>query len=296
VGTSCSGYHAGVGLDGQEVFSVEAVNFRTFVKRGFGWKPDLPDFRDYIVSANPDQGAKTVLPSLCDLRPRDNFAIYNQGRLGSCTANAIGAAVHYDQVQQGLVTFTPSRLFIYYNERALEGTIDEDAGAQIRDGMKTLNNLGVCSEEAWPYDTETFTQRPTDACYKLAAQNTAKEYARVEQNLNDIKTVLNNGNVIAFGFIVCSSFMTPEVAKTGKMDMPHPTDKIFGGHAVLCCGYDDARQVFTVRNSWGSAWGDDGYFYMPYDYMCDTFLSRDLWTLVSVTGGSLKVNKKRTFS
>merc|ERR1719369_1937925 len=103
---------------------------------------------------------------MCDLRPKDDFPVYNQGKLGSCTANAICAAVHYDQVQQGLVAFAPSRLFVYYNERAMEGTIDTDSGAMIRDGMKSLNKLGVCTEECWPYNIDVFTEKPTDSVMK----------------------------------------------------------------------------------------------------------------------------------
>jgi len=276
-----------------EVFSVDAVRYRTLVRKGFGWKPDMPDFRDRVVV--PAQEHRRSLLQLCDLRPKDNFPIYAQGKLGSCTANAICAAVHYDQVQQGLVAFAPSRLFVYYNERAIEGTIDTDSGATIRDGMKSLNKLGVCTEECWPYNVEVFTERPTDACYESASSNRAKEYARVNQDLEEIKAVLNNGNVIPFGFIVCSSFMTPEVAKTGQMVMPSFTDEVLGGHAVLCVGYDDVREVFIIRNSWGEDWGDKGYFYMPYAYLLDQFLSRDLWTVFSVTG-KLMPTEQRAFS
>jgi len=289
MGASCSG--CPLGPDNLDIFSVEAINFRRIVKKGFGWKPDLPDFRDRFVVINPDH--KKDLHTMCDLRPKDDFPVYNQGKLGSCTANAICAAVHYDQVQQSLVPFCPSRLFLYYNERALEGTIDQDSGATIRDGMKALKNLGVCSEISWPYETEVFADRPPDVCYQAASANKANEYARVNQSLEDIQAVLDNGNVIPFGFIVCSSFMTAEVAKTGEMTMPIATDEVLGGHAVLCCGYDDARQAFIVRNSWGEAWGDKGHFYMPYAYLCDSFLSRDLWTVFSVTGKRLPTRQRK---
>jgi len=289
---ACHGCSAGASSNAQEVFSVEAVHYRTLVRRGFGWKPDLPDFRDRVVVPNQEH-RRSVLKS-CDLRPKDHFPIYNQGKLGSCTANAICAAVHYDQIKQGLAAFGPSRLFVYYNERAMEGTIGEDSGATIRDGMKSLHKLGVCTEDSWPYNIDVFSDKPSDACYEAAAANRAKEYARVNQDLEEIKAVLNNGSVIAFGFIVCSSFMTPEVAMSGEMVMPQLTDEVLGGHAVLCCGYDDTREVFIIRNSWGPEWGDRGYFYMPYSYLLDQFLSRDLWTVFSVTG-KLMPTEKRTF-
>src|SRR5215471_12430516 len=126
----------------------------------YGWIPDLPDARDRVFKA-PRRAA--ALPSSVDLRgncPR----VYDQGDLGSCTANAIGAAVEFDRKKQRLEPFTPSRLFIYYNERALEGTIATDSGAMLRDGIKTLAGEGVCPEPMWPYVAEKFTHRPSSQC------------------------------------------------------------------------------------------------------------------------------------
>ena len=122
----------------------------------FGWVPDLPDARDFLYSA-PEE-VLTKLPKKVDLRAKMP-PIYDQGLLGSCTANAIGAAFEFDQVKEGLKDFMPSRLFIYYNERAIEGTVDTDSGAMIRDGIKSINKLGVCDEVTWPYDVARFTEQ-----------------------------------------------------------------------------------------------------------------------------------------
>src|SRR3954469_8237492 len=92
----------------------------------FGWVPDIPDARDFLYSA--PEPVLSKMPTKVDLRPKCP-PIYDQGQLGSCTANAIGAAFEFDQMKQGLQDFMPSRLFIYYNERAIEGTIDSDSGA-----------------------------------------------------------------------------------------------------------------------------------------------------------------------
>ena len=119
------------------------------IKR-FGWTPDLPDARDYMYSA--PEAVLTKLPTKVDLRGSKMPKVYDQGELGSCTANAIGAAFEFGQIKQGQKDFMPSRLFIYYNERAMEGTIDTDSGAMIRDGMKSVAKLGVCTEDTWPYD------------------------------------------------------------------------------------------------------------------------------------------------
>jgi len=255
-------------------------------ERKWGWKRDLPDNRDRILRF--DLAFKAGLPSSIDLRPKEHFPIYDQGHLGSCTANALGGAFHYAQIRQGLPGFVPSRLFIYYNERSLEGSVAEDAGAYIRDGVKTMCKEGVCNEVLWPYIESQLTTKPSQAAYEMAAQNRAKEYARVPQTLDDMKATIAAGFPFAFGFVVFKSFMSQMTASTGRVTMPVlccGCDEALGGHAVLACGYDQEREVFIVRNSWGEAWGDAGYFYLPYEYMENEELVSDLWAMKVVEGG-----------
>src|SRR5919202_1725560 len=115
----------------------------------FGWVPDLPDARDFLYSA-PEE-VLTALPKKVDLR-KSMPKVYDQGQLGSCTANAIAAAFEFDLLKQGFTDFVPSRLFVYYNERVIEGTVSCDSGAMIRDGIKSVAEQGVCDEASWPYD------------------------------------------------------------------------------------------------------------------------------------------------
>jgi len=282
MGAQCSGRT----VVADETFNVHEAGFSFPVRtvKKMGWKRDLPDFRDRVLTL---PRATAGLPPKVDLRPQEHFHIYDQGGLGSCTANAIGAAYHFDQIRQGIKDFTPSRLFIYYNERAMEGSIGEDAGAYIRDGMKSLQKLGVCSERLWPYIESTFTNRPQGHCYEVAKRHQAKQYARVPQTLQDMKACLNEGFPFCFGFVVMSSFQFPDVLLTGWMHMPGPYDFVMGGHAVLAVGYDDSKEVFIVRNSWGAHWGDKGYFYMPYAYITNPGLVDDIWMVRSVEGQEL---------
>jgi len=282
MGQGCSGNTVAA----DDVFLVQETGFSIPVQmtKRLGWKKDLPDFRDRILALPASK--KENLPPKVDLRPAEHFPIYDQGELGSCTANAIGAAFHYDQVREGITDFTPSRLFIYYNERAMEGSIPYDNGAYIRDGIKSINKVGVCPETLWPYDISTFTEKPSDDCYTAAIKNTAEEYARVPQTLEDIKACIAEGFPFVFGFTVLSSFFSDEVSTTGKMKMPQEDDYILGGHAVQACGYNDEDRVIVVRNSWGEGSGDKGYFYMPYDYICDPFLASDMWAVKFVSGGA----------
>lgn len=249
-------------------------------KQYYGWTPDLPDHRDLKFSL-PQKMKK--LPAKVDLRI-DAIPVFDQGALGSCTANAISAAFAFNVLKQNEEAFyIPSRLFIYYNERLMEGTVDQDSGAMLRDGIKSINKVGVCAENSWPYDINKFTNKPADSCYKEASGNKAIKYERLNRSLYDFKSCLASGFPFVGGFSVYESFQSRDVTKTGKMPMPGDNERLLGGHAILVMGYDDEMQCFIVRNSWGTKWGDKGHFYMPYDYLLNRNLSNDFWVVQKVS-------------
>ena len=232
---------------------------------GFGWLPDLPDHRDYMLTLPP---MEDQIPSKVDLRSNDS-TIFDQGNLGSCTGNATAAAYMFNLKRQKESLFTPSRLFIYYNGRKAMGTVKQDSGAMLRDCIKSVNVDGVCNEDTWPYDINRFTKKPKRKCYKEASNHQSISYSRVPRSLDSFKACLAYGLPFVFGFAVYESFVTRQVAQTGMMTWPTKDEKALGGHAVCCVGYDDSLDNgrFIVRNSWGDRWGDKGYFYMPYEYL-----------------------------
>ena len=246
------------------------------VKR-FGWVPDLPDHRDHLYAA--PVVALRALPARVDLRNQCP-PVYDQGQLGSCTANGVAAAMQFDRMKQHVQPdFIPSRLFIYYNERVMEGTVNSDSGAMIRDGIKSVAAQGDCPESEWPYDITKFTNKPTPPCYTDARKYKAIQYQRVARNLNQMKGCLASGYPFVFGFTVYDSFESPQVAQTGVVPIPASTEQVLGGHCVVAVGYDDAQQRFIVRNSWGTDWGMQGYCTMPYAYVTDANLADDFWTI-----------------
>jgi C1A family cysteine protease len=257
----------------------------------FGWVPDLPDARDYMYSA-PEK-VLTKLPKKKDLRGSNMPPIWDQGELGSCTGQAIGSAFEYSQRKQGLKVFMPSALFIYYNERAMEGTIDTDSGAMIRDGMKSVAKVGVCAEVTWPYNIPRFREKPPAKAYTEAKKHQALVYRRVLGQLHQMQGCIAQGFPFVFGFAVYESFMSPEVARTGKVSLPPRGEQLIGGHAVLAVGYDDAIQSFIVRNSWGEGWGMDGYCTMPYGYLTDPQLARDFWAIYTVEPDEAAPKRRR---
>ena len=248
--------------------------------RKYGWHPDTPDFRDKYRTKAPFYKA-FLLPKSADLRP-GMPPVYDQGETSSCTANAIGAAIQYNRIKEKLQDFVPSRLFIYFLERDFEGDINQDGGAEIKDGIKMVSQYGVCPETEWPFEVANLTVRPTDACYADAKKNLVTLYERVDQNLVQLKTILAGGEPIVFGITVYDSFESDAVASTGVVPMPLPSEKSQGGHAILLVGYDDARNAFLFRNSWADSWGLGGYAWIPYDYVTNSDLATDFWVIKTV--------------
>ena len=203
----------------------------------------------------------------------------NQGRLGACVANALSNAHLYQQARQSGPPFQPSRLFIYWNARATEGTTAVDSGCTIRDAVKTVVREGVCDERLWPYRIRRFAETPPVEAFRSAQRHQALRYSRVGQN-DDLKHALVEGFPVLVGIAVYESFESQEVAKTGDVPMPDPNaERMLGGHCVLLVGYDDRRKKWELQNSWGASWGDDGYFRLPYDYLLNPSLSSDFWDI-----------------
>jgi C1A family cysteine protease len=254
--------------------------------RKYTWKPDPVDHRDKKFSAMHVDAA--ALPPKVDLAPGCS-PIVDQGQQGSCTANAsISGAFEYLEIQalkvEGAspVEFDPavfvrgSRQFNYYCSRAMRGQQGQDSGAYIRDVVKVLNKLGCAREASWPYDPRVMYVQPPTIAYLEAAKHRISDYLRLN-NLLEIKQCLANGFPIIFGFPVFSSFESSAVSRSGVVPMPKRGESNLGGHCMCITGYDDASGWVTGRNSWGTGWGNKGYFAMSYDFLQQ--YGSDFWTL-----------------
>jgi C1A family cysteine protease len=243
------------------------------VKR-FGWRPDTPDPRDLMWTPGLEELKK--LPVEYSLRS-EMPPLYDQGQLGSCTANAIGSLVQHQQMLQKEAEGeqVPSRLFIYYGERVIENSVDSDAGAEIRDGMKVVGTIGAPPETDWPYDIAKFAEKPPTQAFTDAKKYLALKYARVRQSQYYIKASIFMHRPVVIGFLVYESF--EDIGSDGIMPMPAPQEQILGGHAVKVMGYNDTH--VEVKNSWGGSWGDGGYFWMPWQFLLDRDMCSDFWTI-----------------
>lgn len=244
----------------------------------FGWRPDLPDVRDAQFDKTFRIPARKELPASVDLRENCS-PVEDQGELGSCTAQALVGALEYLQIRAGHPVRDLSRLFVYWNERALEGTVFWDAGAMLRSGIKVLKRFGTCREETWPYNITMYMRRPEPQCYEEGLKHQVTAYQRLK-NLLELKACLAMGLPFVFGFAVYDSALTDAVAKSGEIPMPvRRIDRTTGGHAVLAVGYDDSEQMLLFRNSWGIRWGQDGYGTMPYAFLESRDLTDDFWCI-----------------
>lgn len=223
--------------------------------------------------------ATTILPTKVDLRSSPNCPqVYDQGELGSCTANAGCNAYRFLDK-----TYAPSRLFLYYNERAQDGDIPSDAGSSLSECVRALETFGVCKETTWPYNISKFAMKPLATAFTEAKQHMLLQAHQVNQNINDMKSCLASGSPFILGILVYASFESVHAASTGIIPMPAAHEQLLGGHAVLCVGYDDSKQWWIIMNSWGSGWGAKGFFYLPYAYLTTARLASDFWALQKVT-------------
>lgn len=247
----------------------------SIINHKYGWIPDLPDQRDYpyikLAVRIPPLPPKTDLRKFCT-------AVENQEQLGSCTACALVGNLEYLKFKSKKIRVNFSRLFLYYNERVLRKTVEYDSGASLRDGIKTLIKAGDCLEVFWPYHITKFADKPSAKAYENALNYQIRSYYRLN-SLEEMKHTLSSGFPFVFGFAVYESFESEKVRKTGLVALPDPEERLLGGHAVMAVGYNDSKKLITIRNSYGKSWGDEGYLYLPYQYISNPHLAADFWTV-----------------
>lgn len=257
----------------------------------YGWKPDLPDPRDRIFNLEEEVKMAHQLPTKVDLAPHMP-PIWDQGQLGSCTGHGVARVVEHRAMQEGEDYGTPSRLFIYYEERAIEGTVHSDSGAQIRDGIKVIAGDGAPAETDWPYDISQFAVKPLQQVYDDAVKHKAVIYKRIIPGGRGapIRTALAAGNPIVFGFSVPQYFEDGSWDPTSQpLPLPGPNDYFIGGHCVVLSGFDFERKRFSVNacqadNSWNRSWGMDGRFWFDAGWFDpNNGLTSDFWVVLSLS-------------
>lgn len=249
--------------------------------RRYGWKPSLPG----VLATAADT---TSLKILDEVDPRPGMpAIFDQGELGSCTANAAARCMQYDAMLDGKLTATDylARLWIYWQERSLEGSLSQgDTGAMGHDAFIAAAQVGVPAEKDWPYVISRFNPKTPPAKARKDAKafyTLAKTVHVVPQNDTSVRQVLSNRQTIAFGFTVHESFEDESLWRDGKMPVPKRGEQVLGGHEILLCGYLRAQPDFYLcANSWGPDWMLGGYFLFPKAQLLKASVASDFRTIV----------------
>jgi C1A family cysteine protease len=238
---------------------------------------DVHDKRDLRFSPSIKRlPAKADLSGFCG-------PVYDQYRTQSCSANALAAALTLGANQRDEALAPPSRLFIYYNARALTDTQSKDSGTTIRNAIKAFARDGACAERKWPFLKREITKRPVRACYR-DAEHAAVSYHRISQQLDDLRAALAQGHAFIFGIQAYGQPFT-EAAKSAKLRLPRKSDTFIGGHALIAVGYDTAKKSFLARNSLGRDYARDGFFWIPDTYFTDAELTYDFWVVAGLGGG-----------
>ncbi len=288
------------------------------VYRKFGWRRDLPDFRDFTINQvelNSKLRAlgnqkpihellkktgvvnhkKGELPVKVDLREWCS-PIEQQGNIGSCTAHAGVGILEYFENRSFNKIVDASRLFLYKTTRNLMKETG-DVGGFLRFTMGAMALFGLPPEEYWPYNEEQFDEEPPAFCYAYAQNFQSLQYYRHDPIgtapaavLESVKKHLAAGLPSMFGFSVYSSYTQAE--KDGKIPYPAKSERLAGGHAVMAVGYDDKMKIknakakgpettgaILLRNSWGTEWGEKGYGWLPYEYILNG-LADEWWSLI----------------
>lgn len=246
------------------------------MKRLCKLKASIVDNRDHVHDHVHDHNNNVPHPDGHDMR-NEMPPVLDQKEIGSCSANAMSNILRHLLK----FPFQPSRLFMYFNTRVkVEGSSpSDDSGCCLRDVCKAVQRFHVCDELVWPYDVSQFAICPPPKAYVDAEKHRVLRYAIVPQDLDAIRRTLAGHLPILMGIQLYESFMSDNTTQTGQVTVPHAGEECLGGHAVILCGYDDARSVFLIQNSWGPDVGMDGYFELPYKYVLDPNLTSDLWVV-----------------
>lgn len=251
---------------------------RTHKENNYGYIKDLPDLRDYTTTGHNTFGlsnSNVTKVDLSNLFP----PVYDQAGLGACVPNSLASVIEFLQNKEKITQYTPSRLFIYYNTRVIDGTVKSDSGCTFRNCIKSYNDLGSPPENYWLYMPFRFTTKPSKKAYDEGLKHKELRYVKISQDLDSLKAVLTSGYPFVFGMVCYQSFESKEVASTGNVPLPKKDEKPTKGHAGVCVGFDDATKQFLCRNSWGSKWGKKGYYTLPYEYMINSNLTGDHWMI-----------------
>lgn len=239
-----------------------------------------PSYQWAVENAVPKRFRRSlnspILPTQIDFGSQ--IIIRDQDNVGMCTAVCAVSTLEYYLTKANNISIQLSPLFVYYNERRIRGTIEQDIGATLTDAIQAITIFGACKETTWPFidDNIKFKEKPSDQAYKEPHEifkGLRFKHSHLSNNLELIKHVLSEKTPVLCGINVFPSFESEETEKTGVVPMPDFYESPIAAHAITLIGYDDTTNHFKFANSWGVDWGDKGYGYLPYNYFINQNIS-----------------------
>jgi hypothetical protein len=247
------------------------------MKRGLGWLPDLqrgPNQRgDWTFGSQiAKMSAPPPIPQAHSNR-RLVLDVLDQGPLNTCVPCAGFQAIRMAAVRQGAKTpLLGARLFAYYLARSAVGQAKYDGGISFRSFFWALHQYGFIAERdfMWGYDVERVNEAPPTAAYQRAYDlRSPTRYWAIEQDAQRIELVkraIATGYGVCIGLMVDQDFLDWRVDPTTPLDPPSAAN-LSVGHAMLLEGYDG--DAFTVVNSWGKGFGNEGRCLISAEYVND---------------------------
>ena len=226
-------------------------------------------------------------------------SVKDQGQLGSCTAFASVALMEYNRKKLENSSENSSEKFTYYVTRVdmLKYDANEDTGAYLKDAIASLVQYGTCPESLCPYDN-SFIVKPSNDAYTQALNYQVVTYAKILdgntraerlKSLSECKQMISDGYGLVAGFVCFDNIWS---AVEGVIPLPAITGKVIGGHAIFLCGYDEVNQRFKFKNSWSHSWGDQGYGYLPYEYLLQGYMW-DIWTVFQQEDNNIIIGMRK---
>ena len=276
---------------------VQKVSSDLLEKYILNYKKDIVDPKDH----KPLKLTKPILKEIQSVTniidyTADMSTVKNQGNLGSCVGFAVVAMKEWQEQQEHLLELTEgknykrkvkhydlSEQWLYYKCKEIDSWPGEE-GTSIRYAMKILNKVGVPCESAWPYD-DSYKGKPKRWAKLVSKWSLGGEYLRLDTPENIINSLGTNGPLpIGVGVFLEMFYATSD----GIVSYPKDPNTCYGGHAICLVGWNPETRMFKFKNSWGTSWGENGYGYLPYDYIKD--FCWDAWEIkdLSVTKEMLK--------
>ena len=263
------------------------------VGSSLGWRPSLPDFRDYTVTSpavtrllrrmKRRNKSKTRRPKM-DLReffpPPDDQALRP-----TATAHAVVGMLEYFQLRSHGDSARLSSWFVYRSACQLLAEQQPET-IDFRTLMKAVRNFGAPAARFWHAESDSAADDPPGFLYSLVDKYRELLYVRLDPaNQTGTETLELVRTLLAAGFPVVFGLGLPESALSGGPIPYRPVfEQVVRGHALLAVGFDDrhlesTRGALLVRNCWGSSWGEDGYGWLPYAFV-EQQLATDFWTVL----------------